>query len=478
VNFFAKSCVLVASLSDLRKGHTDVPLGYLMEGVYMFLQKRTAWLWSTWILMAACQNQTLEQKTTQALLDPSPSPTSYSSPNQPSDESDVPAQGLDSEPDSSISPVPSDSSPDPEPSFSPTPIASALPEATVKVVLSQNEIIRTLKGDILEIVRTLPRGTELTLPRDTPPGNYKYRLANGTTETSSNYFFTGIKIQLLPNRNSEIDELHAIPGGLYLSSTIADDVQDPVIAPVKPGDIGAEYLKSFSKVGKPSFQYSSYFKTRFGSALNKVVIPGENELAKSQAIFAQLRGFATREEFVDAPLYFIPLETAKSASILFEQKGIVHTEGAWSIAVKATAPRHGFPNVPCAEFVSEVIRQSYARAGHSHFSDYSAAKGNELIWSKTAAVVTLADHLAKAGWIPWEAFYYQPPAGAPVMHYKATTPGHAYLSGVDGGQIIVDNGAPRGRDLRVTNDKYIRMMYMHGVFFLPPGIIPNRWDDK
>ncbi len=440
--------------------------------------------------LTACQNETVfsSEPLKGPIENVRPSDSPSSEPTVEPSSSTLPepeptSTGVIVEPSPVQSPVPSGTPvTTPTPTPEPSPSSSSAPSiATVKVVLSQPETLRTFKKDILEIVGTLPTGTELIIPRDAPPGNFKYRLSNGNTQTSSNYFYAGIHIKHLPGadkRGGIIDDYHALPGGLFLPSTIADDVQEPVIFPLIPGEAQVDYLKTYSKAGKPNFQFSSYFKTRFGSALNKEVnfsqLPVAQQL-KWNAIYGELRRFASRSEFVDAERLFIPLAEATAASIAYEKIGKVATLGAWSIAVKATAPRHGFGNVPCAEFVSEVVRQSYARAGYSHAEDFNATKGNPLIWNKSAAVVDLANHLAKAGWIPWESYYYQPPAGAPVMNYKATTPGHAYLSAIDGGQFIVDNGAPRGRDLRTTPDKYIRMMYMHGVFFLPPGIKPARW---
>ena len=58
--------------------------------------------------------------------------------------------------------------------------------------------------------------------------------------------------------------------------------------------------------------------------------------------------------------------------------------------------------------------------------------------------------LAGAGWIPWDMADYRPPIGAIMMHGAGTTPGHTYISAGDDGRLIVDNGAPQGRDLRAT----------------------------
>jgi hypothetical protein len=89
--------------------------------------------------------------------------------------------------------------------------------------------------------------------------------------------------------------------------------------------------------------------------------------------------------------------------------------------------------------------------------------------------VELANTLVKAGWIPWEAAYYKPMTGAIMAHFKATTPGHAYMAAGLDGRIIIDNGSPAGRQLYKTADKTIKIQYLTGVFFLPPGIIPAKW---
>ncbi|MNL85016.1 hypothetical protein D3C87_2131790 [compost metagenome] len=61
------------------------------------------------------------------------------------------------------------------------------------------------------------------------------------------------------------------------------------------------------------------------------------------------------------------------------------------------------------------------------------------------------------------------------MNGSGLTPGHTYIAAGDDGMIIVDNGAPQGRDLRKTTEKTISIMYQTGVFFLPPGITPATW---
>jgi hypothetical protein len=175
-------------------------------------------------------------------------------------------------------------------------------------------------------------------------------------------------------------------------------------------------------------------------------------------------------------LLMIDKALADKHSIAYEKTGVVPTSGAWTIAVQSTSVRHGFGNVPCAEFMSEVIRQAYQRAGYSVHDDFNAQKKNRLIWSDSAAVVNLSKALFIAGWVPWNTALYKPPTGAILMNAWGNTPGHAYISAGDDGRLIVDNGSPQGRDLRKTSQKIINMMYMTGLFFLPPGVSPERWD--
>src|ERR1019366_8303605 len=133
----------------------------------------------------------------------------------------------------------------------------------------------------------------------------------------------------------------------------------------------------------------------------------------------------------------------------------------------STAIRHGFANVPCAEFQSELIREAYARAGVNVLEDFNEALGNPLIWSNSAAVVDLADALYKAGWVAWEPSRFRPPVGAVMMHQEAQTPGHTYIAAGFDGRVIVDNGSPQGKNLSALSEKRVEFQYQGGVFFLP-----------
>jgi len=351
------------------------------------------------------------------------------------------------------------------------------------LILAQPEAALTLNNGILETAATFPKGTQLTVSPQSMVGNLKIRTPDGNAVWTSNYFFKDVKIRFAPSFAKTAAKLMALSGGVYVASTIAEnhDIKsEGLLPPLVTSPAQPDYKKSFHTEGRPRVNNSSYFQKRFGTALNHGIDPEKLTPAQKEKwgkIYGELKRFANREVYAERDLLFMPLAEAKSASILFEKLEKVSEKGAWTVAVKATAPRHGFANVPCAEFVSEVLRQSYVRAKHSHLEDFNVKNHNELIWNRSASVVNLANHLARAGWIPWEAYRFQPPVGAPMMHFRATSPGHAYLSGSEGAQIIVDNGNPRGRDLRATSDKIIRMMYVHGIFFLPLGITPVKWPE-
>ena len=196
---------------------------------------------------------------------------------------------------------------------------------------------------------------------------------------------------------------------------------------------------------------------------------------KWNAVYEELKTAGSREEKTPTSYLFTTVDLANKYTIAFETYGTTQPKGAWTMAVKSTAVRHGFPNVPCAEFMSEMIRQAYTRAGYDFKEDFNNARDNYLIWDKTAAVVNLANSLNKAGWVPWELSKYAPLTGAIMMHEQATSPGHTFMSAGDDGRFVLDNGSPAGRDLRKTSKKTIDIMFKGGVFFLPPGIIPRSW---
>jgi len=354
---------------------------------------------------------------------------------------------------------------------------------TVRLVSSEN--VRTLQDNILEVAASLPAGSELSIPKNVARVNYQYRTKSGEVKYSSNLFYRSIKIVSVPPQYQDlypvdrIDEINNLPTGLFVTTTVGSEQGGEAIAPVIPVAPSKAFLSLYEESGRPQFSFTSYFKKRFGNKLNngaieKLVSMGA-DLDKSERIMESLYETVDRTEFKDSDSMFVSRNDADYYSIMFEDTGLVQTIGAWSIAVFGTATRHGFGHVPCAEFQSEIVRQAYAKAGYDHKTDFSKKGGNELFWTHTAAVVNLANSLNTAGWVPWEAKTYIPKTGAIAFHYKATTPGHAYAIAGEGGRFIVDNGNPRGTDLRRISEKILRQQYMTGVFFLPSGIIPDTW---
>lgn len=347
---------------------------------------------------------------------------------------------------------------------------------------SQAENLRILQNDILEVLVKIPAGTTLSIPESSQPETHLYRLSNGQYERSSNGFFPDVQILAVKPEfekefsKSRISKINDTKNWLTVTALpVKDPGEFPALTTGIPLD---EYLMSFEETGKPKFNFTNYYRTRFPGRLNLALNPdtlSHEEMRKWNAIFNELKTAADRSVSTKTSYLFMPVEEARTASLDYEKKNIVAAKGAWTIAVKATAVRNGFPNVPCAEFMSEMLRQAYSRAGYDLFEDFSPEKGTYLIWSSTAAVVNLSNTLVKAGWIPWELAYYRPPTGAIMAHFKATTPGHVYMAAGYDGRLVIDNGSPAGRQLFRTTDKTIKMLYYGGVFFLPPGIIPESW---
>lgn len=353
------------------------------------------------------------------------------------------------------------------------------------VKLENIENVRYLKNDILEVATPLPVGTTIQFPKNNPGANNDYRDSNGNVQRSSTGFFLGVQIVSVTPENADhfppekILQLNNIAKGLFITRALTQSGDNQgEFEGLKPGALNADYLSLFTETGKARYGYTTYFTKRFGDSLNHAIDPKKlsaRERVKWQAIYEELKVAGNREVKTPKDYLYMNLDLAQKYTVLFEAKGITQPKGAWTMAVKSTAVRHGFPNVPCAEFMSEMIRQGYNRAGYDLKEDFNSEKGNYLIWDKTAAVVNLANSLHKAGWIPWELNKFAPPTGAIMMHEQATSPGHTYMVAGDNGRFIVDNGAPSGRDLRLTTKKTVEMMFKGGVFFLPPGIHPTPW---
>lgn len=367
------------------------------------------------------------------------------------------------------------------------PANPAIPETgSQKLILSQAMTIRYEKAGVLEAKVELPEGTQIEVPEDYDVKHLDYRNSSGGLERSSTGFLYPIKILSVLSQyqaqfpQSKIEEINRTSGGLFIFASIVGNIEggEGSFAVVSAAAPGSGFTKYYQASGKPKFTYTKSVTKRFGAKLN-VGIPMSSlstaEQTKWTRIYEELKKAVNRT--VATPKSYLMMDKAKAVdwSIKFEKTGAISTGGAWSIATQGTAVRHGFANVPCAETQSEILRQAYQRAGYRVTDDFSKAKGNQLIWSNTAAVVNFSMALYKAGWVAWDSTKYRPPIGAFLMNGSGLTPGHTYIAAGDDGMIIVDNGAPQGRDLRKTVERTISIMYQTGVFFLPPGITPAAW---
>lgn len=355
-----------------------------------------------------------------------------------------------------------------------------------KVVLNSSLPLRTLRGGVLESVVTLPSGTQVSYPKTESATQANYRETDGSVHWSSTGFFKGIRIVSVPSsaQNTftarKIEELNATSTGAYLSATIggwAEGVGGN-FAVLAKGNPGSGFSRYYEASGKPKFSFTASVKKRFGDRLNKGVsssMLSSSDWQKSQRVYAELKKAADRTVATPKSILMIDLNAAKQLQNDWESKRLVPSNGAWTIATEVTAVEHGFPNVPCAEFMSELVREAFQRAGYRVSDDFNDAKGNDLYWDQSAAVVDFSAALYKAGWVPWDMTQYRPPTGALLMHGSGLTPGHTYVAAGDDGRFIVDNGVPQGRDLRTTSASTIEMMYETGVFFLPPGVNPQPW---
>lgn len=356
-----------------------------------------------------------------------------------------------------------------------------------RIVLSQALNARKNVSDILEFAVELPAGTVLDIPDGYDTVHYDYRKTDGTLERSSTGFIQPVHIVTIPQDyadqfpTSRIEQLNKTRGGLHVSASVvgsSEGANEGDFSALKAASPGSDFLISYEASGKPKFSYLSKVKARFGPKLNKGVNPASQSSAEKKKwskIYEELVRVSDRTKNVPRSLLMISRSDAIDLSIAYEEEGVVPKAGAWTIAVEATAARHGFPNVPCAEFMSQIVREAYKRAGYKHTDDFNEADGNPLIWKKTAAVRGLSQALYDAGWIPWDSGVYRPMTGAVLMHRDGQSPGHTFMSAGDDGRFIIDNGAPHGRDLRKTNARTIQLMFLDGVFFLPPGVNPKRW---
>lgn len=388
------------------------------------------------------------------------------------------------QPDASIEPIDHSQQ---QPQNPPTHTNMPRPPNGKLVMLDSDLYVRTLKNGVLEKVDLFPEGMEITVPMNGATVNPPYRDEQGNSAFSSTGFLPVLSIDSIPDGDearfgdARIKELFALPGGLYISAVVGQggSSAESTFPEVIPGAPGADYQKFYNVNGQPKFNFTAALKKKFGDHMNKArpmsSLPAA-EQTKYARIMQELQKVGDRQVATARHWLMMDINEGKRLSEEFEKTGKVPLEGAWTVAVQGTAVRNGFANVPCAEFQSEILREAYARAGYSHFDDFNDKKKNRLDFKNgAAAVINFGKFLDAAGWIPWDGAIYIPPTGAFVLNGTGNSPGHAYMSGGDRGRIIVDNGMPQGRDLRVTSAKIIDMMYINGVFFLPPGFIPQKW---
>lgn len=351
------------------------------------------------------------------------------------------------------------------------------------VRISEAMELRTYQSQVLEKLVMLPVGTLLQLYPETANYKYDYRDDEGNVQRSSTGFLFPMRILSVPSESfsqAQIDRLNLTQTGLYISSLIERDIQGTQgkFTPLALEAAGSGFLTRFHDGGKPKTAYTKAINQRFPKKVNQGISPENLTPANREKflrIYQELLKVGNRTVETSKDLLMIPINEARHHSLAYENAGSVHPLGGWSVAVEATAVRHGFANVPCAEFMSEVVRQAYQRAGYNIHQDFNKEKGNQLIWTATASVVGLSASLVIAGWTPWDPQIFRPPTGALLFHMSGKSPGHTYLSAGQDGQFIVDNGAPQGRNLRTTVENTLSLMYQTGLFILPPGVIPARW---
>lgn len=349
----------------------------------------------------------------------------------------------------------------------------------------------------LTLVGNLKSGSTVKVPVDAVPN--LLLLESGRRDTSGFYggvLLSGISMPRKCFKGSSFYMTALIPLGDTNS-----DIR-PISPTTKPTSTYKSVYTEASRVKKSDSTIAWAIgrnSKRFARVWNRAYAPGElssEDIVRSQKILKELSRFSNRETLTPGRLVYLPTSTSISqsrsrqvmASNLSKQimsnYGFSPAFGAWDVAIYGTANRLGFPQAPCAEFVSEVIRQAYARAGHSHDEDFQYTIEGRLIFTPwqdgifgPQSVKGLSNRLVLAGWIPWDPTKYRPLTGAIAMALDSSTPGHTYIVGGKSGRYIVDNGNPRGLDLAKTSLKLSRFkdMYGMGTFFLPPGITPPRW---
>ena len=355
---------------------------------------------------------------------------------------------------------------------------------TIRLLQATN--LRTKKNGILEFLVELPPNSEIQVKSPVAIDYSSYRNSSGSIVRDTNGFAAGVQVVSLAaggasrDANNKVLALNKSVGGLFIAaSTVTGLLQiTQNFQPLKNLAPLAGYQMVYYLDGQPKFRCRKGLQKRFGSALNHItkVTPAAKD--KSVRILNELALAVGRETPAPESYLLAKIRSPGAVSIEIEKNMKSPQRGAWTIAVLGTAKLHGFSNEPCAEFVSEEIRESYARAGFNYADDFGMNKRNPLIWSKTAAVAGLGRALVLAGWTPWSTERFVPPTGAVMMAEEGQTPGHSYFSAGAGGRFVVDNGSPQGRDLGQTSIVTLRLMYKTGVFFLPPGIQPRTWNPE
>lgn len=351
-----------------------------------------------------------------------------------------------------------------------------------RIQLVESMSLRYTRNEILEFKFELPPGSVIEIPVEYRVQNEDYRNAAGKVVRSSTGFITPVKVISVPAQlklgKEKIEALNRTHGGLSISAAIVGEMEglSGDFAALAKGDPTSGYLKYFESNGRMRSSRKKRLEKIFGEKLNRGVTPAnQDDRAKWQRIQDELAKVANREVKTPRKLLMIPRDEAIRWSKDIERGKPGPGNGAWTIAVLGTAPRNGFSRVPCAEFVSEVIREAYVRAGYDVFKDFNKSRGNQLIWHETAGVIGLRRSLVKAGWVPWATAEFRPPTGAVMMNGAGESPGHAYLAGGRDGRLIIDNGSPQGRDVGRAGERIVRNMYQSQIFLLPPGIQPKPW---
>lgn len=350
----------------------------------------------------------------------------------------------------------------------------------IQITVDSETNLRTLKDNVLEVVHLLKAGDVIEIVKSAQPVVHNYRTSDGDIEFASTGFYPKVKIVKSSLSEQAQKDLNALDTGLYITTiAISETSTSLVIKPLTTHTPGEGFHKFYQDSGKPKVTWTQGILKRLPNLNQRVewATLTDAEKKKWAAIMGELEKVSDRTRAIPRDLLIIDKAVAETQSLDFEKNKTVQKKGAWSIAVNGTAKRNGFEEVPCAEFVSEVIRQAYARAGYSHFDDFNAKNNNTLNYENGAAMVRyLSLYLARAGWIPWDAAKYAPSMGAIIMHTTGISPGHTYISAGSNGRFIIDNSSPQGRDLRIATGNTIELMYQHGVFFLPPGFSPERWE--